>query len=453
LIKSLLSTKDLESLAKWLNANLLGAQLQKVWTDGELLIFECYLMKSYWLCFDLNLQEPFVAIVSLKPQVRKQPKPVSLFLTAHGVNLRFLNFQIDQQRGRILQVQLGIRETNSEKICDLEAWLIPNNVNFFVKVKEQGEKDKKISWSKPRELPNLQTVRNADFPNEDLGKIESRDWLSFGNEWHFGRSKPREIIVAKEKVNPLEKEFRRSIQKKEKAIVEITAQLSGDDIDQYRKLGEALKYSSVVPEAFQDFYDSRLSLAENRERVFKKAKDLERKKEGTKTRLEILKQEIQGLNKKIEKIRTSTGLSQEVSLVAQQKKTLANKILQKAESKARKRQFKAGADNEFEAVMGKSAQDNLSILRHARAWDYWLHLRDYPGAHAIIFRNKGQVVPDSIFIEAAQWIVDETISKKQISAGVKYDVILAECRFVKPVKGATGLVTYQNTRTFTFASK
>jgi len=93
------------------------------------------------------------------------------------------------------------------------------------------------------------------------------------------------------------------------------------------------------------------------------------------------------------------------------------------------------------------------ILRQARAWDYWFHLRDYPGAHAILFRTKNQNVPDSALREVAQWIIQESLGKKMLIEGIKFDVIVAECRYVRPVKGAQGLVTYQNERKYIFQAK
>jgi hypothetical protein len=433
-----LNQSEFENFTTWVESLLIGAQLQKVWTDGVVLVLECHAQKNYWLCFDLNSLVPYVALLNTKPGIKKIPKPVSLFLSSHADNLRFTKIFTDATRGRVFQARLE----SGKRHCEFEAWIIPKNVNFFVRASHEGEREKKISWSKPRELPEPKNLARSEIE----AKIQNYDWFAESTTWLSSKVNPKKIESQTPFANRASNELQRSIGKKEKAIEQISSQLQSDLISRYRNLGELLKYSTQVPSEYQDLYDSKKSLAENRERAFKKAKDLARKQEGARQRIEILKIEIHNLKQKL-----ASGLledSRDVNSFSQPK-FVANKILKNSVSKARKRIF----DGNFEAVMGKSAQDNLSILRSARGWDYWLHLKDYPGAHAIVFRNKAQGVPDSVFIQVAQWVVDETISKKQISSGLKYDVILAECRYVKPVKGAPGLVTFQNSRTFTFASK
>ena len=104
-------------------------------------------------------------------------------------------------------------------------------------------------------------------------------------------------------------------------------------------------------------------------------------------------------------------------------------------------------------MIGKSAQDNLQILRKARAWDLWLHLKDFPSAHAVIFREKKQSVQDEDLRQVASWLVRLSLSQKLIVEGSVFEALCTECRFVKPIKGHPGLVNYQNERTFKFRVK
>src|SRR6185312_17055747 len=88
------------------------------------------------------------------------------------------------------------------------------------------------------------------------------------------------------------------------------------------------------------------------------------------------------------------------------------------------------------AVMGKSAADNIKILRRARAWDLWFHLRDFPSSHAVLFRNKGAKVSDSTMFQVAAWFVRQHFGSKAAGhVGEKFDIIVTECRFVRPIKG------------------
>ena len=122
--------------------------------------------------------------------------------------------------------------------------------------------------------------------------------------------------------------------------------------------------------------------------------------------------------------------------------------MKKADAKARKIILSEGV----EAVCGRSAKDNLAILRQARAWDLWLHLKDYPGAHGIIFRNKNKNVTSEQFQQVAEWVIRESSAAKGFRWGAKYEVIVAECRYVKPIKGdKIGRVTFTHPQVFTFS--
>jgi hypothetical protein len=428
-----LSFGQLKNYCDWIFRQIEGSQLQNIWTDGECLVFEFYLKGPQWLCFDLG-PKPTMVLLSARPSVQKRAKPVTLFLNSHAKNLRLGQLFVEEEKGRVICLELF----SSQKECVCHAQLIPKNANFFVR-----SENKSISWNKPKELPPMQ-----QGPEADEGDL---DWDQYAQDWLHDRNPQRKDSVKAEepgtaKINTEEKTFLRSIEKKKKAIESIRQQIHDDVSSKYQQLGELLKYVTEVPGDLQaelkELYDDRLSLKQNREKCFQKVKDLRRKQEGTLARLQDLEKQVHGLEQQ-----WKDGSWQQ--FVQKKDSSQANKILQKSQSKARKLTLPDG----LEAVIGKSAKDNLAILRQARAWDFWFHLRDFPGAYAILFRNKNQNVTDAIISQVAQWIVDESVGKKQISAGGRYAVLVAECRFVKPVKGSTGLVTFQNERVFNFTSK
>jgi predicted ribosome quality control (RQC) complex YloA/Tae2 family protein len=432
----MLSFGQMKSYCDWIFSRLEGAQAQNIWTDGECLVFEFYLQGPSFLCFDLG-SKPQIAWLNQRPPIKKLPKPVTLFLNSHGKNLRLCELSVDESKGRVIKLELA----SSEKSCVCLAQLVPKNTNFFV----QSE-GKSISWNKPKDLPPLQSSSVQDEPE--------MDWVFFGQQWLEARN-PRQkdqgsgdsaSPTGSPKANSEEKTFLRSIEKKKKAIDAIRSQQSEDPSARYLELGEILKYASQAPRdlptELEKLYDKRLSLKQNREKCFQKVKDFRRKQEGTLARLQELERQVEKLEQD-----WKSGAWQQAA--AKKSDSRANQILQKADSKARKLALPDG----LEAAIGKSAKDNLAILRQARAWDLWFHLRDFPGAYAILFRNKNQNVSDAIISQVSQWIVDESVGKKQISSGGTYAVLVAECRFVKPVKGATGLVTFQNERVFNFRSR
>ena len=96
--------------------------------------------------------------------------------------------------------------------------------------------------------------------------------------------------------------------------------------------------------------------------------------------------------------------------------------------------------------MGKSAADNLRLLRQSKSWDLWIHLKDFPSAYAIIQKNKDQKISDEMLRQSAQWLVKEGSKNKDVD-GLKTTVVIVECRHVRPIKGdKIGRVTYHNAR-------
>ena len=171
----------------------------------------------------------------------------------------------------------------------------------------------------------------------------------------------------------------------------------------------------------------------------------------------LKKEKVKNLNIRIKELKKELHLlkktgNEEFSKTLNYKKNI-EKIKKNKEHikiKAVRKILTQGVDVFF----GKSAQENLLLLRQARAWDYWLHLRDYPSCHGLLCRNKSQVIKAQIFKEAAKELITQNFRKKakqsQISClkGEKFCVVFAEVRYVKPLKGdSLGRVTYRNEKT------
>ncbi len=246
--------------------------------------------------------------------------------------------------------------------------------------------DKMVAWERPKDLPESKNEEGS----EDF--LATTDWVLQHAELWAKPQKNQSISVG---VDPSQK-VQGEIRKKESTIAKIQAELAKQDEIQYQKLGEHLKYSDEVPSELLAFYDTKKTVAENRERAFQKAKDIVRKREGTEKRYQVLQNEILALRTKLAK----EDFTEQTSVASQ--------VLKKSDSSARKKTLTSG----FEVVIGKTGKDNLAILRQSRAWDYWFFLKDYPGAHAILFRNKTQNVPDSAIEEVAMWIIQESLGKK-----------------------------------------
>ena len=66
----------------------------------------------------------------------------------------------------------------------------------------------------------------------------------------------------------------------------------------------------------------------------------------------------------------------------------------------------------------------------------------------IIQRNKQQKVTDGQLIKAARWMLNEQFGlRAEDLRGQMFDILVAECRHVRPIKGdKVGRVNYTNER-------
>ncbi len=401
--------------------------MQNVWTNDQDLVLEFYKFKSFWLCFELVQNQPYVALVDQLPLIPKRTKPLGLFLNANAKNLRVSKFHNLAEKGRVLELELSA----GSDFCRLELQLIPRSVNVLIETNS-----KKISWQKPRALPVSQL---SELELAKSAMAAPQDWSEQSAEWWDERFRRKVQTQSQIKKDPRPK----ALEKKRKALLDILDKNYGSEIETWRQLGELLKLGEEIPRHLLDHFQPLKSKVWNIENCFQKAKDLQRKELGSIERSQVVQQEIIDLGKELLEHPEPSGPKAK-------KESAGHRLMQKSESKGRKLVLQNG----IEAVYGKSASDNLALLRKAQPWDYWLHLRDYPGAHAIITRPRGFEVSISEIEKVAQWLLQESFRGKKLQIGQKLEVAMAECRFVRPIKGdKLGRVTYNQSRIFSVASK
>lgn len=418
-----LTIGEIETLAAQLRS-LAGARLQKVYSSPKDLVMEFYgAGREFWLWWDLNPAQPMVVLLHTKPRaLPKIKKPLALFLHSHGVNRHLVRAERPEALGRLLRIYLGGAESELQECCLIEGRLFPHGQNLLAR-----DGDKEVWWKKPQPLPESIFEEEID---------PGRSPQELADQWLGARSE-----VAGKRVAPdQEKKLKRELARLERAVTKVKQDLGKNREKTWRQLGEWLSanQSLEVPSQWQTLVDSKESFAWNLERCFKKAKDLEAKRSGTEERLSQLEGELAVLRKD-----GVQALSSKSGGVAPMKRG------GKLDAKTRKLEL----DGKFEAYVGRSAKDNLNLLRQARAWDLWLHLRDYPGSHCIIRRNKNEAVPEAALERAAQWVAKATFGRKaEQKQGEKLTVLYAECRHVQPIKGdKMGRVTFRNESTITIS--
>ena len=98
----------------------------------------------------------------------------------------------------------------------------------------------------------------------------------------------------------------------------------------------------------------------------------------------------------------------------------------------------------FDIWVGRNnLQNDRLTLKTAKGDDLWLHTKDIPGAHVIVFAN-GREVPDSTILEAAQIAAANSKARGSTKIPVDYTKV----RFVKKPNGAKpGMVIFSNNKT------
>ncbi len=95
--------------------------------------------------------------------------------------------------------------------------------------------------------------------------------------------------------------------------------------------------------------------------------------------------------------------------------------------------------------VGRNSRENDRLLREARPWDLWLHVRDAPGAHVLV-RKPGREArcPERTLLEAAGLAA----AHSRRSADAAVEVMVAEaCRVRKPRGAGPGQVVVSGDRT------
>ncbi len=361
-----------------------------------------------WLTFSMKPGVPYVFLTSERiPLVRNLKKPLALFLKTYFIGAILKECRRDKAKGRAVELSL----TNTEQTLGLEFLLIPGRVNIEAVV------DQKSVWAnKPQPLPENQ--ESSQTPSDR--KVRPAE--TFLQEWSQG--------AVSKTPSATEKSQKKDLKKKKSGFEKMQQHLQKLKTAPWQELGEWLKENQTLnglPSTWSDLIDPEQSLAWNIEHCFSQAKKNQAKIQGTEARLVQLKEEI-------EKLKAGD--------TAKQKTPAPSSLLHASGSKGR-----TVALQEGRVFIGKSGPENLKLLRKAKAWYLWLHIKDYPGAYGIIERNKGQKLPQASLEKAAQAVVSQSLPK---GAKGSYQVIYAECRYVRPIKGAkAGQVTYSHEKVMT----
>jgi predicted ribosome quality control (RQC) complex YloA/Tae2 family protein len=423
-----LNLTELAQIAVSLQA-LVGSQLQDcVQSASEAGLGFYHDRQMVWLWFDLHPQRPVIVKLDAPPSRKKLPRPLTLFIKSRFVGRRLESVSTDMARGRVLVFKF--HRAHDEKLQDLpqiEVFLVPHAANLIA---IDGKAS--VAEVKPKDLPS------QPFLERDEPIVRTLD--DVGREWAFAQSQKSTLSQAPTDAVAREKKWQKAVEKKRGALERMAEELVLKTSGVYREVGDWLKTNGTLEGApHGELLNLDQNLSWNIEHVFHRAKENERKADGTRARIAQVAAELSLLEKqgpaKFDLPVKGVSAKQTESLLAK--------------AAARGRRHQIGAD--LEVFIGKSGADNLAILRKAQPFDLWLHLRDFPGAHAIMRRTRGRNVTDAELQEAGQWVIEQSLGQRaQQMRGEKFDLLIVECRYVRPIKGdKLGRVNYSNDRVMT----
>lgn len=392
-----------------------GARLQEVVTQEELLAMAFWSRgQLLWLMVDLNPWSPLLLPFSELPvPIKNKKSPLNLFLRAHFVGKILRSVLVPPGVGRVVWLDFGGE-------ARLELRLFPHGQNAIARAV-----GKQISSAPVAPLVAAESDKIESAPRglEILRKEWSEARSLRGRRG--GRTAPRASSPP---------DLGKMIAKREQALEKVEAEIRKKQLTPFREIGDWIvrNQSLEVPFDWLPFVDKRRKLSWNVDQCFARAKELERKVEGTEERARKLREEIALLRE-----REALGLPVEQA-------TSTERVLPNLAVEARTLHLSP----DVRVVAGKSASDNMKLLRKARAWDFWIHIKDHPSSHAIVFRNKKSELSQVEWQQVAQWFLRTTFASKwERHQGEKFEILIAECRHITPIKGdKAGRVNYRNER-------
>lgn len=431
-LKRVLNQTEIEGLADELRG-LQGAQLQEVEVEpspepgskkpGALRLGFFLPGGVRWVVVDYDVLMPALIVFpkGIAPRPLKKSKlrrPLELFLRSHFVGSRLSAVGLRVDLGRALDLYFGPERR-------LELHLFPHGRNAIAHA--TGATVPTTSSGNERTIAEFKPMPHAT--PEDSARVfsEVRTPEAIFAEWNESSALATASKgVAKDQALST---LTVLIEKKRRALEKVELEIENKSRTEFRAVGEWLKAHQTldVPSEWEKWIDRDRSLAENISRLFAEAKANDRKIEGTRSRAEALRNELEAL---------SAGQAP----VAKKR----DGLLEAAD--ARGRTYEIASD--LVLLVGKNATENMMILRKAQPFDLWLHLRERPGAHGILRRARGRVVSDQELRLAGVKVAEQSTKKRASELkGEAYDLLVVECRYVRPIKGdKNGRVHYTNDR-------
>jgi len=283
-------------------------------------------------------------------------------------------------------------------------------------------------------------AREPRFPVDDEGSMSAAI-----DEFYLAKERDELLSRARRR---LERELARGLAKVEKAIAEHERNIEvAREAARLRRKAEALlafgkeivKGSTrvVIPDPYEPGTDLTVELDpsldayENADRIFKRAKKLERARA-------VAEEAIDGLRRRAEQLRREHG----ERLQSLDSASLGELEVLAAGAVRTRRTRRAGGPREFIShdglaiLVGRSERENHELtFRIAAPDDLWLHVRQASGSHVVVRCGRADV-PSQTLLDAANLALNFSSLKKSGEG----EVVYTRRKHVRPVRGEQGKV-------------
>lgn len=202
---------------------------------------------------------------------------------------------------------------------------------------------------------------------------------------------------------------------------------------------ELLDYHADPPTPLTIQLEPRETAQQRSDKLFRRAKKLERTEQIALERLQATEQRLNELEEARRAIEAALSERDLDTLRAKYRVPRAQKSPEEKRKDDEVRlPYRTFLSSALEIRVGRSAKDNDALTLHnAKPYDLWFHVRGTPGSHVILRLRRGQQPPPEAIIDAATLAVHFSNARQKHAAYKSpVEVQYTERRFVRKVRHA-----------------
>ena len=237
-------------------------------------------------------------------------------------------------------------------------------------------------------IPKIEEVEDIDsYLYKVYEDIETKNIENF---------KKQKITQVTKKLKKLEKTIS-SLPKKEELEIESNelyekANLILSNLYNLKPYQKSFKTVNYAGDEVEIDLDTKMAPSTYSNDLFKRAKKAKHKALNIKIEKDNLEEKVEFLKRMVNNLENSNSIDEMEFLYPKK---------QKNQTKTKKSQmYESFFFEGYKIMLGTSERENIYLLKHSKASDFWFHLKDRPSSHVIV-QNSKKTIPDSVIEKAA----------------------------------------------------